>query len=121
MTVRRSRTGGGILLVSFEGIDDRDGAETLRGRTLWIEPSERRALEDGEFWPEDLIGLEVRDTSGALIGSVADVDADAPQTLLTVTTAEGEFMVPLVTALVPRVELGAGYLVVAPIEGLFSP
>ena len=121
LTVRKVRTGGGILLVSFDGIDDRDGAENLRGRTMWIDPAERRPLQDDEFWPEDLVGLEVRDPSGALIGSVADVDADAPQTLLTVSTAEGEFMVPLVTALVPRVELADGYLVVAPIEGLLSP
>ena len=121
LTVRRARTGGGILLVSFEDIDDRDGAEALRGRTLWIDPSERRALDDDEFWPEDLIGLEVRDPSGALIGSVADVDANAPQTLLTVLTTEGEFLVPLVTALVPRVDLAEGYLVVAPIDGLLSP
>ena len=120
MTVRRSRTGGGILLVSFEGIDDRDGAETLRGRTLWIDPSERRTLSEDEFWPEDLVGLEVRDLKGARIGSVADVDADAPQTLLTVATSEGEFLVPLVTALIPRVDLAAGYLVVEPIDGLLS-
>ena len=118
LTVRKVRTGGGILLVSFAGIDDRDGAENLRGRTMWIDSSERRPLEDDEFWPEDLVGLEVRDPSGALIGSVADVDADAPQTFLTVATSEGEFLVPLVTALIPRVDLAAGYLVVEPIDGL---
>lgn len=110
-----------VLLVSFVDVDDRDAAEALRGLTLSIAPSERRTLSADEFWPEDLIGLEVRDPSGEPIGSITAVDADSPQSRLTIATPHGDFIVPLVTALVPEINLAGRYLVVEPIEGLLSP
>ena len=121
LTVRTVRSSEAVLLVSFVGVDDRDAAESLRGLTLSIDPSQRRSLSADEFWPEDLIGLEVRDPSGRALGSIKSVDADAPQSRLTVATPQGDFVVPLVTALVPEINLAGRYLVVEPIEGLLSP
>lgn len=121
LTIRQVRSSGAILLVSFVGVDDRDAAGRLRGLTLTIDASERRQLATDEFWPEDLIGLEVRDPAGNLIGSITSVDAEAPQSRLTIATGQGEVIVPLVTALVPEVNLSEKYLVVEPIEGLLDP
>jgi 16S rRNA processing protein RimM len=121
LTVRKVRSSEAVLLVSFVDVDDRDAAESLRGLTLSIDASERRNLSADEFWPEDLIGLEVRDPSGEAIGSIKTVDADSPQSRLTIATPHGDFIVPLVTALVPEINLAGRYLVVEPIEGLLSP
>ena len=121
LTIRTVKRSEAVLLVSFVDIDDRDAAESLRGRVLSIDPSQRRILSADEFWPEDLIGLEVRDPSGAVIGSIKAVDADSPQSRLTIATQQGDFIVPLVTALVPEINLAGRYLVVEPIEGLLSP
>jgi 16S rRNA processing protein RimM len=121
LTIRQVRSSGSILLVSFVGVNDRDAAGRLRGLTLTIDASERRQLATDEFWPEDLIGLEVRDPAGNLIGSITSVDAESPQSRLTIATGQGEVIVPLVTALVPEVNLSEKYLVVEPIEGLLDP
>ena len=121
LTVRTVRSSEAVLLVSFVDVNDRDAAESLRGLKLSIDPSERRTLSVDEFWPEDLIGLEVRDPFGEAIGSIKAVDADSPQSRLTIATPQGDFIVPLVTALVPEINLAGRYLVVEPIEGLLSP
>ena len=121
LTIRHVRSSGAILLVSFVGVNDRDAAGRLRGLSLSIDASERRQLTTDEFWPEDLIGLEVRDPAGNLIGSVTSVDAESPQSRLTIATGQGDVLVPLVTALVPEVNLSERYLVVVPIEGLLDP
>jgi 16S rRNA processing protein RimM len=121
LTIDRVRSTETTLLVSFLGVDDRDAAERLRGLTLWIDESDRRDLGVDEYWPEDLIGLEVRDPAGTTLGSIVAVDADSPQNRLTIATARGEFIVPLVTALVPEVNQAGGYVVVEPIEGLLDP
>ena len=121
LTIHRVRSSETTLLVSFEGVDDRDAAERLRGLTLWIDESDRRDLESDEYWPEDLIGLDVRDPEGNALGSIVAVDAESPQSRLTIATTRGEFIVPLVTALVPEVNQAAGYVVVDPIEGLLDP
>lgn len=120
LVVERSRRSQAVLLVSFADVTDREGAEALRGSTLTINPSERRSLEDGEFWPEDLIGLEARDPGGRIIGIVSAVDIDGPQHRLTVTTGSGPRLVPLVDFLVPRIDLTERILIVNPIAGLFD-
>ena len=121
LTIRQVRISGSILLVSFVGVSDRDAAGRLRGLSLSIDASERRQLTTDEFWPEDLIGLEVRDPTGNLIGSIKSVDAESPQNRLAIATGQGEVIVPLVTALVPEVNLSKRYLVIEPIEGLLDP
>lgn len=120
LTVQRSQSMQAVLLVSFAEVTDRAGAEALRGSSLTIGPEDRRPLGEGEFWPEDLIGLDVRDPDGLPIGVVSAVDLDAPQQRITVTTESGAYLVPLVDDLVPRIDLIERVVVVNPIAGLFD-
>ena len=121
LTVERCQSSQAVQLVLFAEVTDREGAEALRGATLSIDVVDRRTLSADEVWPEDLIGLEARDPTGNVIGSVRAVDADSPQSRLTIATPRGDFIVPLVNALVPEVNLAGRYLVVQPIEGLLEP
>jgi len=107
--------------VAFEGIDDREAAEEVRGLDLAV--PERRQLGEGEFWPEDLIGLAVVEPDGRVVGVVADVVFGPGQDRLRIEMEEGgpTFEVPFVDALVPRVDLGAGEIEVDPIPGLIEP
>lgn len=89
------------LVVGFEGVADRVGAESLRGTILSVPAASRRELDDGEFWLDDLVGLEAVDPLGALLGTVTAIDFGDAQDRIVVTTPEGrEVMVPFVSALV---------------------
>ena len=116
LTVRSSIPGERGWLVRFHQVKDRNQAEGLAGVELFVEASERRPLGPDEFWPDLLIGLEVRDLAGNYLGRVRDVDDRTPQARLIITTAGGEVEIPFVSALVP--EVGNGYLVVDPLSGL---
>ena len=105
------------LLVVFEQIPDRNQAEELRGTTLFIAAAERRPLDDDEYWPEQLVGLQVVDVDGVRLGLVTDV-LSGPQDRLVVTTDQGERQVPFVAAIVTSVDLAAGVIVVDPPAGL---
>lgn len=116
--VRRHR---GSLVVGFESFRDREAAETLRGAVLTIEASERRRLRPGEFWPDELEGLEVRDPAGNRLGVVTEVIAAESQDRLQVELAGGRRVdVPFVGELVPDVRPDEGYLVVVPVDGLLN-
>lgn len=119
LVVRTSRRHGRGLLVAFEGVDDRAEAEQLRGVTLSIDPVLRRTLGPGEYWPDNLTGLEVRDPDGTWLGEVVDV-VIGHQDRLIVKTPSGEVDVPFVEELVPVVDVERGYVTVRPIPGLFS-
>ena len=65
-------------LVVFEGIDDRGGAETLRGLVLRAAPID----DPDEMWVHELIGARVIDQSGTDRGLVARVLANPAGDLL---------------------------------------
>ncbi len=68
-------------LIRFEGIDDREGAEGLRGTVLSGEPLE--VPDDGDaLWVDDVVGAEVRDRAGAVLGRVAAVQTNPAHDLL---------------------------------------
>lgn len=101
--------------VAFEEVTDRSGAETIRNLDVYVET--RRELDDDEFWPEDLIGLEVRPGGG----TVADVIFGPTQDRLVIERTGTRFEVPFVEALVPVVDIDGGYVEVVEIEGLSPP
>ena len=118
LVVADARTHRDRFLVRFEGFDDRDGAETLRG-ALYVPAEEKRALEAGEFWEHDLQGWDVVDArTGDVVGTVARVLEGPAQDLLAVDTPAGERLVPFVGAIVLEVDPAEGRVTIDPPEGL---
>jgi 16S rRNA processing protein RimM len=108
------------LRVRFAGVDDRTAADALRGADLWIEEEERRSLDTGEYWPEDLVGLEVVDATGTRVGTVSGVVEGVAQDRLVVTGDHGEAEVPFVSELVPEIDVAAGFVRIGDVGGLFT-
>lgn len=72
--VQKARPAKNVLVVNFKGINTRELAEGLRGTELFIE---RDCLPDNtdedEFYVGDLIGMEVLDEEGMLVGTILGV------------------------------------------------
>ncbi|MGH3360400.1 MAG: ribosome maturation factor RimM [Nocardioidaceae bacterium] len=122
LTVRSARPHQSRLLVVFDGVADRTAAESLGGSILTaeIEPGEQPD-DPAEFYDHQLVGLEVRTTDNVVVGDVAEVLHLPAQDTLAVRTHEGEVLVPFVEALVPTVDVPAGYLLVRDVPGLLDP
>ncbi len=125
LTVTGKRWHLGNLLISFDGVVDRDQAEALRGTLLVVDSADLEDPDDpDEFRDHQLIGLAVVGTDGEPVGQVSDV-LHHGQDLLVVTgsgsRAGAEILVPFVTAIVPEVNLAAGRLVIDPPDGLLDP
>lgn len=122
LTVAARRRAGGLLLLRFEGVDDRDAAEALRGTTLGV-PAETLpgTADPDEFYDHQLIGLAVRDAVGRVLGEVVEVWHPPASPVLLVRRPDGsDEAVPFVRALVPTVDLAGGFLVVEPPDGMFA-
>jgi len=89
------------LIVGFDGVIDREQAEALRGEVVGAPVSTRRDLADGEFWPDDLVGLDAVERDGTVLGVVAAIDfGDAQDRLVIRTPAGREVLVPFVDDIV---------------------
>ena len=65
----------GFLYIKFEGIDDRNKAETLRGKRIMLDKDFiKNALEEDELLVDDLIGMVLYDKEGNLVGQIVDVE-----------------------------------------------
>ena len=122
LVVAQARAHGGRLLLSFAGVDDRTGAERLRGTVLLAEVDPLASPEDPEeFYDHQLIGLDVIGRAGASIGTVVEVLHLPGQDVLAVARpAGGEVLVPFVTAMVPEVDLVGGRVLIDPPPGLLE-
>ena len=123
LTVRSKRWHQGVLLLGFEELPDRNAAEAARGTLLVVAVSEEETPDDPDaFYEHQLVGLEVRNLEGGVIGTVTGLQTGSAQDLLMVKASDGRAtLVPFVSALVPEVSLSGGFVVVADRPGLVSP
>ena len=122
LTVAARRRSGGGLVLRFEGVEDRDAAEALRGTALSVPAEALPEVDDpDEFYDHQLVGLAVRHSDGRALGEVIDVWHPPASPVLVVRRPDGsEEAVPFVRALVPTVDLAGGFLVVQPPDGMFA-
>jgi 16S rRNA processing protein RimM len=99
VVVRAARLHQGRLLLSLEGVEDRDAAEGFRGAWLSIPAASARPLEPGEFWPHQLVGLAVVELPGGASALVPAVAA-----LVTVDLQAGRVLVDAVPGLLGEPE-----------------
>lgn len=121
LTVTSSHWHGNRLLVQFDGVEDRDAAQRLRGTDLHVPASSRPALDDpDDFYDTDLIGLSVSMVDGRSLGPVRDVIHSPAADYLVVEVDGQERLVPFVAAVVPTVDVAGGRVVIDPPEGLLD-
>ena len=114
VVVATSRPHRDRWLIRFEGVDDRSGAEQLRGAVLTGEPLER-PNDDHRLWVGDVIGAEVRDRAGKVLGNVVAIETNPAHDLIVLddgTLVPAVFVVDHTDGLV--VDLPAGLLDINP-------
>jgi 16S rRNA processing protein RimM len=97
-------------IVAFAGVTSREAADSLRGRLLYAEP-----VDDPDvLWVHDLIGSQVVDTDGTVLGAVDAVEANPASDLLVL---ESGGLIPLTFV----VDHAPGRVVVDLPDGLLDP
>lgn len=121
LTVESMANSSGKTVIHFAGVEDRAGAEALRGVRLVIAASERPELDDpDEFYDTDLVGLVARTVSGVELGPVREVVHAGGADYLVLDVEGTERLVPFVAAIVPTVDVAAGVVEIDPPDGLFE-
>ena len=107
-------------LVSFGGVRDREGAERLQGRYLFLEADDVEPLAEGEVFYHQLLGMEVVTRSGEQVGEIIEVYELRPAHMLEVRGPNGDVMIPFLSHIVVEVDADSGRMVIDPPEGLLD-
>ncbi|MCP5361803.1 MAG: 16S rRNA processing protein RimM [Hyphomicrobiales bacterium] len=109
-----------VILAEIEGLRQREKAQVYNGTKLYVP---RDALPEmttpGSFYHADLIGLEVRDGSGQVLGEVKAVHNFGAGDILEVKQVDGrEEMYLFNDETFPEVNIAGGYVQIVPPEAL---
>ncbi len=109
LAVSESKAHSDSVVAKFAGIDDRTPAEALRGARIFVPRSSFPKAGKDEYYWVDLLGLSVVNREGLALGSVRDLMATGPHSVLCVEYTEAEQtlerMIPFVAAYVDAVDL----------------
>lgn len=110
------------LSARLDGVTTKEQADALRGIRLYAERSALPALPDDEYYHADLIGLEVLDTGGTLLGRIRNVLNHGATDLLEIEVRglSDTILLPFTLDAVPTVDLSKGRVIADPPTGLFA-
>jgi 16S rRNA processing protein RimM len=99
------------LYAKLEGCDDRSAAETLSKREVAVPRADLPATEDGQYYWTDLVGAQVLNREGAVLGSVESLLETGANDVL-VVRGERERLIPFVEPVIVGVDLERASIVV---------
>lgn len=108
LRVATAREQGDCVVATVQDLDDRDGAEALRGGRIYISRASFPTPDENEFYWVDLIGLAVFDRAATHLGEVVGLIETGPHCVLRVQPAladAAEHLIPFVDAYVDKVDL----------------
>ena len=110
----------GRPVLGLEGIETMDDAERLAEAELKVPASTLAPLPDKTFYRHELVGCEVQDTDGRLIGEVAAVEGSIDMSRLVIHAPHGEVLIPLVDEICVEVVPAERRILVKAPEGLIE-
>lgn len=111
LTITAARLHKGGLVVRAAEVATREEAEALRGLKLYVPRERLPAPDEDEFYLADLIGLEARDASGAVLGTVRSVQDFGAGDILEIAPPKGPtWYVPFTREAAPELHLAEGWL-----------
>jgi 16S rRNA processing protein RimM len=102
--VSAAKVHSATVVGKLEGIETREQALELKGRTVAVRRNALPEPEEGKYYLSDLIGLEVVNESGVALGVVARTYSSGAQDVIEVS-GDRTRLIPWVAAVVRNVDL----------------
>jgi 16S rRNA processing protein RimM len=104
----------GEAVIAFEEVRDRNQAEALKGTELFVERAALPETGEDEFYHADLIGLEVRDSEGRILGKVSALHNFGASDVLEFVRPDGDTVhIAFTKETVPVLNIADGFIIVA--------
>ncbi|MBO5412398.1 MAG: 16S rRNA processing protein RimM [Clostridia bacterium] len=101
----------GAAYVGLRGIVDRNAAELYRGKKLEGDREDAPALEEGQYYIVDMIGLACETQDGEFLGTLKDV-TNLASDIYTLEKDGKNILFPAVKGVVVKVDIAGGKLIV---------
>ena len=103
--VEASKVHSGDLLAKLEGVDSPEQALALKGRKVALPRSALAEPEAGQYYWADLVGLEVVNAQGSVLGVVQGLFSNGAHDVMELAGDKSTRLLPFVPAVVRKVDL----------------
>ena len=110
----------GRPVLTLEGVASMDEAEAIRGAELRVPEQALQPLPEGTYYHFQLVGCQVVTVAGDQVGTVRAVEGEAGRHRLSVSSPDGEVLVPLVAPICVSIDIAARQVVIDPPPGLLD-
>jgi len=109
------------VIVKFKGIDKVSDAEKFRNKYMLVDRENAVRLPENTFFICDIIGCDVYDESGSLLGKVTEVLQTGSNDVYIVKNTDGkEYLIPALKSVVKKVSIAEKRIDVVIPEGLIE-
>ena len=111
-----------MAILKLKGVDDRNKADSLNQKDIYILENQLRELPEGTYYVKDLIGCSViHSETGEDLGRIIDVIQNTAQDIYEIKNAAGkEFLIPAVAQFVKKIDINNKTVIVNLIPGLIE-
>lgn len=116
--IERSRPHKNMVVAKIKGIDTPEQANTLRNKIVYLDRDDVE-LEEGCYFIQDLIGLQVvdADDNSKVYGKISDVTETGANDVYTIRKIDGkELLIPAIPQVVIETDIQNGKMFIRPLE-----
>jgi 16S rRNA processing protein RimM len=107
------------MLLSFEGYQRREQAAELRNLLVYVPTADRPQLEEGEYYHHQLLGMQVIDDEGNMLGRIVRIHETGANEVYMVQDESGaELLIPAIESVILDIDLEHHQLHVRLLPGL---
>lgn len=108
-------------MLLFEGLTSINDVEHFKEGILKVSEADLHPLEEGSYYYHEIIGCEVRTTTGESLGSISEILAPGANDVWVVKREnDKDLLIPYIEPIVKQVNVKDKYVVIEPMEGLLS-
>ncbi|TRZ38746.1 ribosome maturation factor RimM [Niallia circulans] len=121
LKVKTQRPHKNFHLLTFEGYDNVNEVEFMKGGTLKVPESFLGELPENEYYFHEIIGCKVETVEGDEIGVISEILTPGANDVWVIkTTKKTEVLIPYIEEVVMKVDVKEKLVVIEPMEGLLS-
>ncbi len=120
LRIRRVRWQNEVMLISFEGYEDRDRVGLLRNMVVAVPADQAPPLPENEFYYHEVLGLRVVTDDGRELGEITEIMETGANDVLVVQPKGGgaEILLPDIDDVVLEIDTERGVMTVHLLPGL---
>lgn len=113
-TLSKSRNQKNVVIIKIKGLDDINLVEDFKNKEIEIDRVDLPKLKEGEYYVEDLIGLDVYTDEGKLLGKLDDIFNTGANDIYQVNN----ILLPAIPDVIKKIDIENQKIIVHIIKGL---